>query len=198
MKYFVLLVCALSAPGVAAFESVDAKIGYGGAWFFFNETDSYAALSGSGSTSQTTNHIAVGDVLGLGADVRLVTSHAVSATLSFGGPYAYFSSLNFGTTYKFFPFEWYNQVFIGAGADYLRITYPYENQPAHRIGAHLAYGLNIRFPGNILIIVDFKNIFFAPVYDRSGNQELTHIFQLMGSVAYRFTLQGEPAKTPSS
>lgn len=185
---FVLLTLFASRRAIAL-ESLAVKLGYGMAWTFFNNISStYSPTTYTGTGTESTGSIAVGDIIAIGGDLRITPKHGVSAMLNFGGPYAYFHSLNFAASYKYFLFDWYNQLFIGAGADYLRV-YTSDNLGTNRVAAHLAYGLNIQFPENIFIIVDFRNIFFAPVWNSSQKEELTHIFQLIGSVSYRIPLR---------
>lgn len=169
------------------------KIGYGGNWQFFNEkTYNYATPLSTGSSYPATtssSNIAPADRLALGIDLKLTAMHALSGSFEVPVAYPQFPQRMGAVSYKFFPLDWYNAPFIGAGLNYFSLDLG-DGTTAKRFGAQIIYGLNIQFPGNVFIIVDFKNVFFDSITNTQGNQTFTHFFILTGSVSYRIRLSG--------
>jgi len=53
---------------------------------------------------------------------------------------------------------------------------------------HLAYGLNIQFPENIFLIVDFKNVFFDSISNDALQEQYKHFLILTASISYRIPI----------
>jgi len=181
---------AFSATPVFSFDSLFIKIGYGGNWQFLTEKY-YASTPTTASTNSlntySVTNIAPADRYSIGVDLKITAVHGLSAAIE--GPVIYPQyPMTMGVlSYKWYPLDWYNAPFIGVGANYFSIDLQ-EGTVANRVGMHLTYGLNIQFPGNIFLIVDFKNIFAGSTIDRTGSTEVTHHVILTGSFSYRLGL----------
>ncbi|MFZ5630985.1 MAG: hypothetical protein ACOY5B_17760 [Spirochaetota bacterium] len=184
---FRLLILCLMVPTAISAEAVFLKLGYGGIWQLYEEplpASTPLSSGASASTGQKANAVGLGDRFALGFDLKLTKQHAFSGAFETDLAFTHRSLSLGGLAYKWFPFDWYNTPFVGAGIDYFGISLGTANV-VDRFGLHLAYGLNIQFPENIYLIVDFKNVFFDAVSNQVGTERYTHFLILTASFAYR-------------
>jgi hypothetical protein len=171
-------------------EAVFLKLGYGGIWQFYDEPLPTASPTSSTSTSSPasrTGSVGVGDRFTLGFDLKVSKQHAFSGSFNTGLAYDHKSVALGGLSYKWFPLEWYNAPFIGAGVDYFGLALGSQNN-VNRFGVHLTYGLNIQFPENVFLIIDFKNVFFDSISNDALQERYTHFLILTASISYRIAI----------
>jgi len=194
----VLTLCATT--GIAA-EAVFLKLGYGGVWQFYDEPSPTSTPLASGSAApgnSRVNAVGLSDRFVLGFDLKVTKQHAFSGSYETDFAFAHRGLSMAGLGYKWFPFDWYNAPFIGAGVDYFGLSLG-TSQSVDRFGLHVAYGLNIQFPENIFLIVDFKNVFFDAISNQSATQRYTHFLILTASVAYRIPVgESQTATQPTA
>lgn len=177
-KNFLCWILAISPTSLVALDSLYLKAGYGGIWLF------------SKYLYSSEYPIATFDSYGLGADLKLSSQHAVSANFTGAGYFA--SAANFkiaDCSYKFLPFDWYNQIFIGAGLAYLYYEFADAGNKS-RFGPVLTYGFNFQFPRNIYLLAEFRNIFHADMRWGAEYLMIQHSFSITGSIAYRLKFDG--------
>lgn len=130
----------------------------------------------------------------MGADLKFTEKHGLSTSYTQNGFYMpdFFQIIDL--SYKFFPFDWYNQIFIGGGVSYLNYSFADPNA-GKKIGLNLTYGFYFQFPGNIYLTAEFKNIFHDNTAWISQNIVIQHTFSITGSLAYRLVFQKNPEKS---
>lgn len=173
--YFLTVAILIAIPTrISALDSLYLKAGYGGVWLFSKYI--YSAEY----------PISTADSFGLGADLMLKSQHAISANFTGAGYFARSADFKIvDCSYKFLPFDWYNQIFIGAGLVYLYYDFV-DAGDRSKFGGMLTYGFNFQFPQNIYLIAEFKNIFHPEMRWSSEYAIIQHSFSITGSIAYRF------------
>jgi len=167
---------------IQALDSIFFKVGYGGAWFFSKSADvSYS------------NPILISDTLSVGMDLKITEKHGISTSYTQNGLFIPMHFQVADIAYKFFPFDWYNQIYIGAGITYLNLYFADPNV-GKKIGLNLTYGFYFQFPGNIYLTAEFKNIFHDNIEWLYQNLVIQHTFSITGSIAYRLNLQRKSVK----
>lgn len=192
----ILVLTLFATTGIAA-EAVFLKLGYGGVWQFYDEPAPTSSLTSTGSSTAERarlNSVGLGDRFAIGFDLQLTKQHAFTGHYETHMAFAHRNLQMGGLGYKWYPLDWYNAPFIGAGVDYFSLSLG-TLQSVDRFGLHIAYGLNIQFPENIFLIVDFKNVFFDAISNPSATERYTHFLILTASVAYRIPVGENPTAT---
>ena len=195
-----LLVCVLLTSSIAA-EAVFLKLGYGGIWQFYDEPVPTSTPLASGSASSSgarSNAVGLSDRFALGFDLKVTKQHAFSGSFETDLAFVHRGLTMGGLGYKWFPLDWYNAPFLGAGVDYFSLSLD-TSQSVDRFGLHVAYGLNIQFPQNIFLIIDFKNVFFDAISNQSATEKYSHFLILTASIAYRIPMgERQTARQPTA
>jgi hypothetical protein len=193
MKKIIKLLSILIPTTIFSLDSIFFRVGYGGNWQFY--TSEY---TGYPFIPEKSSNIVPADVLSVGSDMKITQNHGFSISYEQGFLFPG-NLLRYGSaSYKWYPLSWYNELFLGAGAGYLTMELNNLNT-VKRLAGHISYGLNIQFPANIFIVVEFKNLFSVDVSAQTATNSriiINHNLLLTASISYKVSLIGSKSASP--